>query len=62
MENILRFLDIGQDHLKNDTKILNAGANIVDINNATEIPMNILDKKKNKNDFYRFLLHQNNHQ
>lgn len=31
------------------------GAKVVDINKSTEIPANH-DKKKNKNDFYRFLL------
>lgn len=35
------------------------GANVVDINKLTEIPANN-EKKKNKNDFYRFLLTQNN--
>ena len=35
------------------------GAKVVDINKSTEIPANH-DKKKNKNDFYRFLLTQNN--
>lgn len=36
------------------------GASIVDINKSTSIPLNA-DKRKNKNDFYRFLLDQNSH-
>jgi len=35
------------------------GAAVVDINKSTNIPDN-LNKKKNKNDFYRFLLEQSN--
>lgn len=59
-ENILRFLDIGKaDFDKMHRGINNKGASIVDINSITEIPLN-LEKKKNKNDFYRFLLTQNN--
>jgi len=34
------------------------GASIVDINRAASLPMN-KDKRKNKNDFYRFLLTTN---
>ena len=35
-------------------------ANIIDINNNLDIPVNAIDRKKNKNDFYRYLLMQNN--
>lgn len=35
------------------------GARVVDMNKTTQIPAS-LNKKKNKNDFYRFLLSQNN--
>lgn len=34
-------------------------ANIVDMNLQTSFPLNV-QRKKNKNDFYRFLLQQNN--
>ncbi|CDW72773.1 UNKNOWN [Stylonychia lemnae] len=59
-ENILRFLDIGKadfDYINRGLRV--KGANVVDINKSTEIPLNN-EKKKNKNDFYRFLLAQNN--
>jgi len=52
----LRFLDIGKadfDQINRGLRV--KGANVVDINKSTEIPMNN-EKKKNKNDFYRFLL------
>ena len=32
---------------------------VVDINRATEIPSVTMEKRQNKNDFYRFLLQQN---
>lgn len=56
MENILRFLNIGKadfDRLNN--VIATKGASVVDINRNADFPMNE-NKKKNKNDFYRFLL------
>ena len=58
IENILKFLEI----TKNDFDIFNGkfvkSANIININDITEIPASAgIDKKKNKNDFYRFLLH-----
>lgn len=34
-------------------------ANVVDMNKNTRIPFTAGDRKKNKNDFYRFLLSQN---
>ena len=63
MENILKFLDIGKadfDRIKyglgnNGIK----GAAIINLNKSANIPMEI-SKKKNKNDFYRFLLAQSN--
>jgi hypothetical protein len=56
MENIIRFLDIGKADFDQINKgIKSKGAAIVDINKSTSIPNNI-DKRKNKNDFYRFLL------
>lgn len=58
MENILRFLDIGKadfDRLNKGGIKTTKGASIVDINKNAAIPMNE-NKKKNKNDFYRFLL------
>jgi hypothetical protein len=56
LDHILRFLDLG----KSDFDTLNHHhhpklASIIDINKSTDIPLN-LEKKKNKNDFYRFLL------
>ena len=59
MENIIRFLDIGKadfDEIKSGYK--SKGAAVIDINKATNIPSNS-DKRKNKNDFYRFLLDSN---
>jgi hypothetical protein len=37
-----------------------AGPKVVDINLITEIPVTTLEKRQNKNDFYRYLLQQNN--
>jgi len=31
-------------------------AHVYDINKTAQIPSSVADKKKNKNDFYRFLL------
>lgn len=63
MSNILKFLNIGKadfDRIKFGLATgSNKGATVVDINKNTYIPMD-LSKKKNKNDFYRFLLSQSN--
>ena len=59
MENIIRFLDIGKADFDQINRGIKAqGAAIIDINKTTSIPLNA-DKRKNKNDFYRFLLDQN---
>ncbi len=58
LDRIVNFLNIGKaefDQLKSGFKKKTAA--VVDINRTTNIPMN-LSKKKNKNDFYRFLLGQ----
>eukprot|EP00347_Sterkiella_histriomuscorum_P012220 403369435 len=58
-ENILRFLDIGKsDFDKLNRGYQTQGAKVFDVNQNTDIPM-MNEKKKNKNDFYRFLLTQN---
>jgi asparagine N-glycosylation enzyme membrane subunit Stt3 len=59
MENIINFLNISRFdysnyNLAHSTKV----AAIIDMNKSAEIPFND-NKKKNKNDFYRFLLSQN---
>jgi len=57
MENILKFLDIGKadfDRL-NRGGINLKGATIIDMNRVAKFPHDA-NKKKNKNDFYRFLL------
>lgn len=61
MENILRFLDLGkQDYEQYKKSISFKGASVVNMNQSAEIPQNY-HTKKNKNDFYRFLLAQNKH-
>ena len=52
----MRFLNIGKadfDNIKNGFSL--KGAAVIDMNKSTAIPYNN-NKKKNKNDFYRFLL------
>lgn len=51
----MRFLDLGNGQPELKARNLQ----IVDINRETEIPAAMLDKRQNKNDFYRFLLMQN---
>lgn len=56
-EDILRFLDIGKaefDQIKFGHSL--KAVNVIDMNKNTRIPLTVGDRKKNKNDFYRFLL------
>lgn len=63
IDNLLRFLDITgatmgtQQTLDDQPK--HSGPNVVDINQAIEMPPAVLEKRQNKNDFYRYLLMQN---
>ncbi|TNV74079.1 hypothetical protein FGO68_gene3446 [Halteria grandinella] len=66
LDNLLRFLDITNNGLNTQQTLANeelpvkhAGPKVIDINQATEIPQAVLEKRQNKNDFYRYLLMQN---
>jgi hypothetical protein len=56
----MSFLNIGRYDSDSASKTLSKkGAAIIDMNLSADIPLGE-NKKKNKNDFYRFLLSQNN--
>jgi hypothetical protein len=60
LDNLLRLLELANltsQHTTQEDQHLQP--KIVDINQAIELPASQMDKRQNKNDFYRFLLMQN---
>jgi hypothetical protein len=60
LDNLLRLLELANltsQHTTQEDQQLQP--KIIDINQAIELPASQMDKRQNKNDFYRYLLMQN---